>query len=304
MAGQPLGIAGAGLPAPALPKKPSIRPSLGEGDTDRTTGFDKAWVTPFSLSNGNLWPVPWTGSSSRKRTPSCGAALFHFRHGPEQPLPGDVVTDNQIIAQLMGNKIAEGLIRHLASHPARRGARSTNLAAASSRKSPKKRGPRSCSGLAEQLAEGGQIALVADDAEDVVGLQPGTARRCSSSWPRNRAQMRVPWACAAPARGADAPLLGAQAIDEGLPLAVEIDLQARAVDGEGGAGTSTRARGGGERQRAALQDEGDQHHEEGDVEVELGARQSRHHGEDREDDGHGAAQSHPGDKPALAGAKF
>ena len=57
-----------------------------------------------------------------------------------------MVTDHQIIAQLMGNKIAEALIRHLAHiQPVERGG-STSLALASSRKSPKKRGPRSCSG--------------------------------------------------------------------------------------------------------------------------------------------------------------
>ncbi len=155
--------------------------------------------------------------------------------------------------------------------------------------------------LAEQLAEGRKVALVADDAEDVVRLQTGTARGVQQLLLAEQgADAGAGRHLQIPQRRADAPLLVAQAIDEGLPLAIEIDLEPGAVDGRGGRRHFDPGEAGGQRQRAALQDQRDQHHEEGDIEVELGVGQPRHHGEHRQNDRHGAAQPDPGDEPALA----
>lgn len=60
---------------------------------------------------------------------------------------------------------------------------------------------------------------------------------------------------------------------------------------------------GGKRQRGALQQQGDQHHEERHVEKQLGVGQPGHHREHRQDHRHRTAQADPGNKAALAQGK-
>lgn len=88
-----------------------------------------------------------------------------------------MVTDHQIIAQLMGNKIAEALIRHLAHiQPVERGEIHQPGVGLQQEVTEEARAQILLWRLAEELTEGGQVVLVADDAEDVIGLQAGTAR--------------------------------------------------------------------------------------------------------------------------------
>ena len=80
--------------------------------------------------------------------------------------------------------------------------------------------------LTEQLAEGGEVTFVTDHAENVIGLQTGTARGVEQlaatkqgTDPGAGRHLQIPQ------RRADTPLLFPQLVDEGLPLAVEIDLE-------------------------------------------------------------------------------
>ena len=83
-----------------------------------------------------------------------------------------MVADHQIIAQLVGNEMAKGLIRHLAHiQPVQRGEIHQIGGRLQQEVAEEARAQILLRRLAEQLAEGGQVAFVADDAEDVIGLQ-------------------------------------------------------------------------------------------------------------------------------------
>ncbi|MNF72615.1 hypothetical protein D3C84_545970 [compost metagenome] len=86
--------------------------------------------------------------------------------------------------------------------------------------------------LAEQLAEGRQVLLVADHAKDVAGFQGGTARRVQQLLAaEQRGDAGAVGHLQLAQGGAYAPFFGAQAVDEQLPLAGGVDLQPGAGDG-------------------------------------------------------------------------
>ena len=142
---------------------------------------------------------------------------------------------------------------------------------------------------------------MADDTENVVHLQPGAA-----GWVQQglAAEQRGD-ACTGghlqlTQRGADAPLLGGQAIDEHFPLAGSVNLQPGAGDRQWRGrhlDLGLLRRPG---QRGALKQQRNQHDEERHVEEQLSVFQPGHQRKDREDHRHCAAQADPGNEQALA----
>ncbi|MNZ72692.1 hypothetical protein D3C78_910790 [compost metagenome] len=156
-------------------------------------------------------------------------------------------------------------------------------------------------GLAEQFAQCRQVLLVADHAEDVAGLQVGAAAGVEQfAAAEQRGDARAFGHLQHPQRRTDAPAVGTQLVDEHLPLAGRVDLQA-------GTGDRRRLRRHLDpclvrrpAEGAALQQQRHQHDEERHVEEQLGVGQAGDQREHREDHRHRAAQADPGDEQALA----
>ncbi len=228
---------------------------------------------------------------------------FQGGHGPGQAVPLHLVADHRFAADLVGDEAAQRLLAvdAVELQAVERGHRRQLGIAFQHEVAEEARAEAPVGRLAEQLAEGRQVVFVADHAENVVGLEDGAARRVEQFGAAEQRGDPGPAGHLQLAQGgADAPLFLVQVVDEQLPLAGRVDLQA-------GAGYRCRIRRhhhpqqpGRPGQAGALHQQRDQDDEEGHVEEQLGVRQAGHQREHREDDRHRAAQADPGDEGFLA----
>src|SRR5690606_12363205 len=227
---------------------------------------------------------------------------FHFGNGPDQPVPFNLVADHGVLADPVGNELADGLVAvHIAEvkaiqhgYRAQLGIAFKNEIAEEAHVTPTFRR------LTEELAECRQVFFLADSAEDVVFQQAGAAGWVQQgAIAKQRGDTRT-WRHLELAQGrADAPFFAGEMIDEEFPLAGGMHLQAGAGNRRWDWRHFYLGLACGPRQGCALHQQRNQHNEEGYVEEQLGIVQTGNQWEDRQNHRHRTTQANPGYENAL-----